>query len=67
MNASETQPQSCEISFEEMMEQMHASRGNMGDKSPVIPNCWRGRVDMGDSSHLGGSQVPEEPQVVEST
>lgn len=41
MNKPETQPTSSHPSFEEALAQVRASRGNMGDQSPVMPDSWK--------------------------
>ena len=38
-----TQPTSSKRSYEEAMKQARASAGNMGEKSPVYPDSWRGQ------------------------
>ena len=39
--------QSSERSYEDVVRQLAASAGNMGEKSSVIPDCLRGRMNMG--------------------
>lgn len=41
-DAGKTQ-EGAKVSFNEMMQQMLASGGNMGERSPVIPKEWHGK------------------------
>ncbi len=52
MNDSEIQPPSSHPSLETVRAQFKASRGNMGEKSPVIPDSWRGRPETDESFSL---------------
>jgi len=51
---SETPPQSSKTSpamtpeeYQQALEQMRKSAGNLGERSSVIPDSWRGRVKTG--------------------
>ncbi len=53
----------AKASFEEMMQQMLASGGNMGEKSPVIPKEWHGKkataLDRAKIAYLPPRERPE--------
>ncbi len=50
MNDSAIRRTCSKVSYETVVRQAKASKGNMGDASPVLPASLRGRMNSGEAS-----------------